>query len=64
MPATKKILAFDLGAESGRGLLGLFDGRKLALEVLHRFPNGPAHALIQAAIASDCPECTQKGLTC
>src|SRR5438552_2392170 len=45
MPATKKILAFDLGAESGRGLLGLFDGRKLALEVLHRFPNGPVQTL-------------------
>src|SRR5437667_2962046 len=45
MPATKKILAFDLGAESGRGLLGLFDGRKLALEVLHRFPNGPMQTL-------------------
>jgi rhamnulokinase len=41
MPATKKLLAFDLGAESGRGLLGLFDGQKLSLEVVHRFPNGP-----------------------
>lgn len=40
MTATKKILAFDLGAESGRGLLGLFDGDKLRLEVVHRFPNG------------------------
>jgi rhamnulokinase len=45
MPATKKILAFDLGAESGRGLLGLFDGNKLQLEVVHRFPNGPVHTL-------------------
>src|SRR2546423_9351624 len=45
MAASKKILAFDLGAESGRGLLGLFDGRKLALEVLHRFPNGPVQTL-------------------
>src|SRR3954452_23158895 len=45
MPATKKLLAFDLGAESGRGLLGLFDGATLRLEVLHRFPNGPVRTL-------------------
>ena len=38
--STKKILAFDLGAESGRGLIGSFDGERLALEVAHRFPNG------------------------
>jgi rhamnulokinase len=41
MPATKKLLAFDLGAESGRGVLGLFDGSRLRLEVVHRFPNIP-----------------------
>src|SRR5713226_3648448 len=41
----KKILAFDLGAETGRGVLGLFDGRKLKLEVVHRFPNGPVRTL-------------------
>src|SRR5438552_1322609 len=41
----KKILALDLGAESGRGVLGLFDGRKLKLEVVHRFPNGPVRTL-------------------
>jgi rhamnulokinase len=45
MPATKKILAFDLGAESGRGVLGLFDGQQLRLEVVHRFPNGPVRTL-------------------
>src|SRR5262245_21920644 len=45
MSATKKILAFDLGAESGRGLLGRFDGRKLSLDVLHRFSNGPVQTL-------------------
>src|SRR5580693_5273792 len=37
---TKKILAIDLGAESGRGLIGSFDGDRLALEIVHRFPNG------------------------
>ena len=38
--STAKILAIDLGAESGRGLIGSFDGDRLALEVVHRFPNG------------------------
>jgi rhamnulokinase len=34
-------LAFDLGAESGRAILGcLFDGQ-LAIDELHRFPNTP-----------------------
>jgi rhamnulokinase len=41
----KKFLAFDLGAESGRGILGLFDGQRLRLEVVHRFPNGPVATL-------------------
>lgn len=45
MTATRKLLAFDLGAESGRGVLGQFDGRRLQLEVVHRFPNGPVHTL-------------------
>lgn len=39
--STKNLLAFDLGAESGRGILGRFDGNSLSLEVVHRFPNGP-----------------------
>jgi rhamnulokinase len=41
MPSARKLLAFDLGAESGRGVLGLFDGQRLQLEVVHRFPNHP-----------------------
>jgi rhamnulokinase len=45
MAATKKLLAFDLGAESGRGVLGRFDGGNLRLEVVHRFPNGPVRTL-------------------
>jgi rhamnulokinase len=45
MTATCKILAFDLGAESGRGLVGLFDGQKLTLQEVHRFPNTPAATL-------------------
>jgi rhamnulokinase len=42
---TKNLLAFDLGAESGRAVLGLFDGQRLRLEVPHRFPNGPVRTL-------------------
>jgi rhamnulokinase len=45
MPATQKMLAFDLGAESGRGVLGLFDGSRLHLDVVHRFANGPVRTL-------------------
>lgn len=45
MTATKNILAFDLGGESGRGLVGAFDGEKLQLDVAHRFPNGAVSTL-------------------
>jgi rhamnulokinase len=41
MSRTAEYLAFDLGAESGRGVLGRFDGSRLTLEELHRFPNVP-----------------------
>ena len=34
-------LACDLGAESGRLMLGTLDDDRLSLEELHRFPNGP-----------------------
>jgi rhamnulokinase len=34
-------LAVDLGASSGRVVSGAFDGRRLELEELHRFENGP-----------------------
>lgn len=41
MAAEAKYLAFDLGAESGRGVVGFFDGERVRLEDAHRFPNGP-----------------------
>ena len=34
-------LAIDLGASSGRGIIGRFDGEKLTLEEIHRFSNDP-----------------------
>jgi len=36
-----KLLAFDYGASSGRAILGKFDGDKLELSEIHRFPNEP-----------------------
>ena len=45
MGAAQQFLAFDLGAESGRGVLGHFDGERLKLEELHRFPNGGVRVL-------------------
>lgn len=41
MGQSKKYLAFDLGAESGRAIVGTFDGDRLALQEIHRFPNTP-----------------------
>ena len=41
MPKDLRYLAFDLGAESGRAVVGRFDGDTLQLDTLHRFPNGP-----------------------
>jgi rhamnulokinase len=36
-------LAIDLGAESGRVMAGLWNGKRLRLEEVHRFSNGPVH---------------------
>lgn len=38
---TKRVLAFDFGASSGRAMLGEFDGEKIALTEVHRFDNSP-----------------------
>ena len=45
MSPSSNYLAIDLGAESGRAVVGRFDGSSLALSTLHRFPNGPVRAL-------------------
>ena len=39
--AQKAYLAVDMGASSGRHVLGLFDGNQLRLEEVYRFENGP-----------------------
>jgi rhamnulokinase len=39
--AEKVYLAVDLGAESGRVMAGIWNGRKIRLEEIHRFTNGP-----------------------
>ena len=38
---THRFLAFDLGAESGRAVLGELDSSRLSIRELHRFANGP-----------------------
>ena len=41
MAEVKKYIAVDLGAESGRVMIGSVSVEKLILEEIHRFPNGP-----------------------
>lgn len=41
MAAQLNVAAIDLGAESGRVMLGRFDGARLTLEEAHRFANVP-----------------------
>ena len=38
--AQQVYLGVDLGAVSGRVIAGLWDGKQMKLEVMHRFPNG------------------------
>ncbi len=37
----QRYLALDIGAESGRGVVGSLAGGRLTLDEVHRFPNGP-----------------------
>ncbi len=38
---TRHYLALDLGAESGRGIVGRYDGRRIGLEEVYRFAQEP-----------------------
>ena len=42
---TRQLLAFDLGAESGRAILGQLDDSRLELQELHRFATGVSPVL-------------------
>ena len=37
----KNVLAVDFGASSGRVMLGNFDGNRISIQEIHRFPNDP-----------------------
>ncbi len=41
MKKTLDFLGIDLGASSGRGIVGSYDGERLSLREVHRFPNEP-----------------------
>jgi len=45
MSRTAKFAAIDFGAESGRVVVGLFDGKRIELKEVHRFPNGPVQVV-------------------
>lgn len=45
MTTKKEFLAFDLGAESGRGIIGTLENSKLTLEEVTRFPTGIMHVM-------------------
>jgi rhamnulokinase len=51
MAETRHYLAVDLGASSGRVVLGEWEGSRFALSEIHRFPNGPVR--VHDALYSD-----------
>ena len=38
---SKRVLAFDFGASSGRAIIGEYDGERITLQEVHRFSNDP-----------------------
>ena len=40
---TKRVLAFDLGASSGRAMLASVKNGKIEMEEIHRFSNDPVY---------------------
>ena len=45
MDSARSYAAVDLGASSGRVLLGRWDGERFGLTEMYRFPNGPVETL-------------------
>ena len=45
MPASESYVAFDLGAESGRAMLGTLTGDRLEVQEVHRFANIPVRVI-------------------
>lgn len=41
MPKTKKVLAFDFGASSGRAIIGSYENGVIDMKEIHRFSNDP-----------------------
>src|SRR5439155_8106831 len=56
----ERYLAFDLGAESGRAMCAAFDGARMSLEEVHRFPNGPVR--VPLAPSADLPAAPREAL--
>lgn len=40
---SKRVLAFDFGASSGRAIIGTYDNGKISLKEVHRFSNDPVN---------------------
>ena len=38
---SKRVLAFDFGASSGRAILGTLENGRITLKEIHRFSNDP-----------------------
>ena len=49
-----RVLAFDLGASSGRAVLAEYAGEKIKYKEIHRFENMPVSENLWESL-SDCP---------
>ena len=50
------VAAVDLGASSGRVVVGRVSDRSLDLDEVHRFPNGPGHVARRPPLGHRCPQ--------